>query len=376
MCTHILWNIGLGASENLDSQLEHKAGVFGVEANSACWGVFRRLLMILFLVGRWDVTSLRVWVWFNHTEEMSCLCPGHLGWGWRGSLVPSCSAWPGLWPVCLPTFPFQPVPQPVVREQRRCRPGCPGGGCAQWAGSPVLSRLLRPLCPPRPPGLGILLVGVPTVRGGRHGHRRCRQPVRRLGPGPPPGLVDRRVAPVHVSWSLCLKGGRDCSVWAAVSWGAGRGSGLLTALQRKEEEGSCSVMYQGSHCQRCASSSVVAMRPGSFLCCGWMQVWKQGGGLPRQDPQWQWPASIQKPRFSYIQPRDASGASGFVSSPVILWGDKKHASSSPPRCFPVASRSLWDPCGWAPSRSPAETELSHSWGTADGHWNNSVQLWC
>lgn len=52
MRVHILGNIGLGASENLDSQLEHKAGVFGAEANSACQGVFRWLLMILFLVGR------------------------------------------------------------------------------------------------------------------------------------------------------------------------------------------------------------------------------------------------------------------------------------------------------------------------------------
>lgn len=102
----------------------------------------------------------------------------------------------------FPTSPFQPVPEPVVREQRHRHARRPDGGDVQRAGSPVLPGFIRTRCASHPPGAGFPLLGIPAVRRGPRGHRPSRQPVRRLGPSPPHSLVDPRVPTFHVNGGL------------------------------------------------------------------------------------------------------------------------------------------------------------------------------
>lgn len=100
-----------------------------------------------------------------------------------------------------PLSPFQPVPQPVVCEQRRRVARRAGSRRVRRAGRPVLPGLLRAPRTARPLGLGRLVFGIAAVRRGHHGHRHSRRPVRCRGPGPPPRLLDARVASVPVTHS-------------------------------------------------------------------------------------------------------------------------------------------------------------------------------
>lgn len=137
---------------------------------------------------------------------------------------------PDSHPFSLP--PLQPAPRPVACEQRR-----PPSGRAGGPGGAVLPGGRRAPRAPRAPGLGRCCVGVPPVRRCARGPRRPRWPVRRLGPGPPHGLVDARVAAFHVN----PRGppGRGDTVGSAGSLGT-RGGLTVPAFTREEGYMSCS----------------------------------------------------------------------------------------------------------------------------------------
>lgn len=142
---------------------------------------------------------------------------------------------------------LQPVPQPVVREQRRHHARGPDGGDGQRARRAVLPGLARARRASHPPGAGLLLVRIPAVRRGPHGHRHSRQPVRRGGAGPSPSLVDAGVATFHVKRGLRWDRRRTSCAASAADLVAVRGTTrqlvgpgeeiVPTTLPLKQEEG-------------------------------------------------------------------------------------------------------------------------------------------
>lgn len=124
-------------------------------------------------------------------------------------------------------------------------PGAQAAGVPSGLGSPVLPRLPAPLPPSptrsqRPPHRGPHCTRAATATDIADSQYDASAQARLLA-------VNDRVAPRPCEPEPVLKGGRDSEVFERSSLTRrGKGSGLLTALQRKEEEGSCSVMYQGS----------------------------------------------------------------------------------------------------------------------------------
>lgn len=146
---------------------------------------------------------------------------------WSGATVPSSDC------LTVSVFPLQPVPQPVVCEQRHHHSRGSDGGDVQRAGSAVLPGLLGARCASHTPGPGRLLLGIPAVRRGPHGHRHSRQPVRCLGPSPPHSLVDARVTTFHVKQDLCCNR-RRTSAWG-LQCGFDRSPGYKVAAHGSRE---------------------------------------------------------------------------------------------------------------------------------------------
>lgn len=231
----------------------------------------------LFLVDRWD-HDRHTSVWFTQGKWPVCKGPfppdlrmGILGLGHPAPV-------PDSHPFSLP--PLQPAPRPVACEQRRGRAGRPASGHARGPGGAVLPRGRRAPRAPRAPGLGRRRVRVPAVRRRARGHRRPRQPVRRLGPGAPHGLVDTRVAAFHVT----PRGLPGCGRTVASVAPLGTRGGLTPPLSR-ERRGT-----RGAAAQATPRAPSPRRPPwGSSTCRRWSHV-RQRRGRPRS-PRFQGPGT-------------------------------------------------------------------------------------
>lgn len=140
------------------------------------------------------------------------------------------------------------------------------------------------------------------------------------------------------------------------------GSGLLTAPSKeRRKEVSCSVMYQGVPPPHCASSPWWRCILSPFCAAGECRCGsKVGASLPGLSNNAR-PASRSRVSLTYSR---RYCASGFVTSPVILWEVKSTLPVPLPVAFQQLPRSLCL-CG----RDPSRAQLRQNCATfGDSRW--------